>query len=101
MKMKAQIARAPVVLTVPVAVPPRCATRPQVIREKNSANGIEPSRLQKRMKKKRVQRNGRNRSVCSLRAGRKTSTRRNSRIDSKKFLAPLGAPASGRLKTDG
>ena len=28
--------------------------------------------------------------MCSFNAGRKTSTRRNSRIDSKKFLLPVG-----------
>ena len=88
MKKNAQIARAAVVETLPVAAPPRCLTCPSVISSNNDASGMAPSRLQNRMKKNIVHRNGTKRSVCSFRAGRKTSTRRNSRIDFEEVLRP-------------
>src|SRR5450432_4211010 len=101
MKKKAQIASVAVVLMEPVAVPPRWRTWPRVINSKKSANGIHPSTLQKAIKKKTDQRNGTNLSVFSLRAGRKNSILRNSRMDSKKFFAPVGAELSGREKRRG
>src|ERR1700749_5163370 len=101
MNRKVQTARVAVVLIEPVAVPPRCGSLPPEIKPKNSVNGMQPSTLQNAMKKKTVQRNGTKMSVCSFNAGRKTSIRKYSRIDSKKLRAPRGGELSARLNSLG
>ena len=94
----AQIASPPVIAILPVAVPPTPCTRPPLTRRMMSASGTSPSRLQNRMKKNSVHRNGMKRSVRSLSTGCATAFRMNSTRASSRFITDPrgvgGSPAS-------